>query len=103
MITIPIKYKENERTLLIFRHIPPIPHIKLALRARDVNPALDPGGSGKELVGKGSGTLRAGLAKVGFLIGNPFINQAKRIKTADLCSKLPDEIRYFFPQLSIKF
>ena len=33
------------------------PHpIKLALRARRVNPALDPGGSSKEMVGKGSGS-----------------------------------------------
>ena len=36
---------------------------ELALRARCVNPALDPGGSGKELVRKGSGTIRARLAR----------------------------------------
>ena len=34
------------------------------LRARRVNPALDPGGSVNELVAKGSGTVRARLATV---------------------------------------
>ena len=36
--------------------------IKLALRARRVDAELGPEGSGKELVGKGSGTVRARLA-----------------------------------------
>ena len=38
------------------------PSGELPLSARRVNPALDPGGSGKELVGKGFGTVRARLA-----------------------------------------
>ena len=70
---------------------------KLARRTQGVNPALDPGGSGRELLGKGFGTVRAGLAKVRFLRGKPFINQAKRMKTADFGSKLPPELRYLFP------
>ena len=44
---------------------PPHP-IKLALRARRVDAEQGPGGSGKELVGKGSGTVRARLAWVQF-------------------------------------
>ena len=39
---------------------------ELALYARRVDAELDPGGSGKELVGKGSGTVRARLAWVEF-------------------------------------
>ena len=45
-------------------HPTPSHPIKLALRARRVNPALDPGESGKELIGKGSGIVRARLATV---------------------------------------
>ena len=54
--------------------IPPHPPhpIKLALHARCVNPELDPGGSGKELVGEGSGTVRARLVWVQFYKKNPF-------------------------------
>ena len=37
---------------------------KLALRARRVNLVMGPGGSGKELVGKGSSTVRVRLATV---------------------------------------
>ena len=44
--------------------MPPHPSRILALRACRVNAPLDPGGSGKELVGKGSGTVRARLATV---------------------------------------
>ena len=43
-----------------------IPSTKFALRACRVIPALDPGGSGKELVGKGSVTAPAGVATVRF-------------------------------------
>ena len=46
--------------------------IKLALRARCVNPALDHEGSGKELVGKDPGTVRARLAWVQFYKRSPF-------------------------------
>ena len=49
-------YKEIWRTLLIFRPIPSHPSIKLALRARGVNPALDPGGRCKGLVESSKGT-----------------------------------------------
>ena len=45
-----IKNELSLGAINILRHTDPI---KLALRARRVNPALDPGGSGKELVGKG--------------------------------------------------
>ena len=44
------KYKEIWRTLLIFRPTHPTNPIKLALRARGVNPALDPGGRCEGLV-----------------------------------------------------
>ena len=39
---------------------------KVLIRARRVDADLDPGGSGKEWVGKGSGTVRARLAWVQF-------------------------------------
>ena len=59
--------------------LPTRPHtIKLALRSRRVNPTPDPGGSGKELVGKGSGAVGARLAILQFSKGNPCKNQAKR-------------------------
>ena len=45
--------------------------IKLGLRPPRVNAGLDPGGRGKELVGKGSGTVRARLARVQFYKRNP--------------------------------
>ena len=38
--------------------------IKLALRARRADTELGPGGRGKDLVGKGLGTVRARLATV---------------------------------------
>ena len=37
-------------------------HVELALRARRVNPGLDPGGKGNGLVGEGLDTVRARLA-----------------------------------------
>ena len=43
---------------------PSHPSIKLALRARCVNPALDPRGNAKEVVEKGSGTIPTRLATV---------------------------------------
>ena len=46
--------------------------VKLALRARCVDAELDPGGRGKELVGKGAGAVRARLARVQFYKRNPF-------------------------------
>ena len=53
---------------MIFRptgpSVPPVRPIKLALRARRVDAELDPGGRGKELVGKGLDTVRARLATV---------------------------------------
>ena len=52
--------------------LPSTPPIKLALRARRVDPELDPGGSGKEMVGKGFGTVRARLTWVQFYKRNPF-------------------------------
>ena len=57
------KVKRKLKDISILRPIHPI---KIALRARPVNPALDSGGSGTELVGKGSGTARARLATVRF-------------------------------------
>ena len=56
-----IKKTESPKTYSV-QPIPSNP-IKLALRARRVNPALDPGGNGKEFVGNGSGTERARLAR----------------------------------------
>ena len=54
--------RERIKTLHPSHHTPYHPK-KLALRARRVNPALDPGGSGRELVGKVSRTEHAGVAR----------------------------------------
>ena len=58
------KYEENYRALLITVRSHPSDRIKLALRARRVDAELGPGGRGKDLVGKGLGTVRARLATV---------------------------------------
>ena len=50
---------------------PSVRPIKLALRARCVDAELDPGGRGKELVGKGAGAVRARLARGSILQRNP--------------------------------
>ena len=57
---IPTKYKENWRTLLIPHPIPPqpIPYHQTRPSRSLCKSFMDPGGSGKGLVGKGSGTVR---------------------------------------------
>ena len=54
--------------------------IKLALRARRVDAELGPGGSGKEWVGKGSGTVRARLAWVQFYKEIPLKEISEKLK-----------------------
>ena len=59
--------------------------LKLALRARCVDAELDPGGSGKDMVRKGSGTVRARLARAHFYKRNRF--KTKFLESSNFCSK----------------
>ena len=47
---------------------------------------MDPGGSGKELVGKGSGTVRARLAQVQFYKRNPLKQNLRKSQNVELIS-----------------